>query len=52
VRQILTFGETLGSELWLVLCLMPTLIFLILNMLKYMEVYEGIWGLSGVYEGI
>ena len=31
---------------------MLTFIFLILDTLKYMEVYEGIWGLFRVYEGI
>ena len=43
--------DALGPELWLFLSLMSALIFVILDIFKYMRVYEGIWLLFEVYEG-
>ena len=40
--QILTLGDALGPELWSFVWFMLVLIFLILNILKYMGVYEDI----------
>ena len=40
--QILTLGDALGPKLWSFLCFVLSLIFLILEILEYMEVYEGI----------
>ena len=37
-------------QLWPFFCLMLVLIFLILNILKYMKVYEGIWRYTAVYD--
>ena len=45
-------GDALGPELCLFSDLMSSLIFLILDILKHMGVYEGIWRLFRVYEGI
>ena len=50
--QILTLGDALGPELCSFLRLMSSLTFLILDILKHMGVYEGIWALFTVYEGI
>ena len=44
-------GDALGFQLWLFLYLMLNVIFLILDILKYMKVYEGIWRLFKVYGG-
>ena len=40
--KILTFGTDLGPELSQLLYLMLAVVFLILDILKYMDVYEGI----------
>ena len=40
--QILTLGGSLELQLWQFLCLMLVLIFLMLEILKYMKMYEGI----------
>ena len=40
--QILTLGDALGPELRQLLGFMLALIFIILDILKYMRVYEGI----------
>ena len=50
--QILAVGNALGLELWVFLDVISNLIFRILDILKYMVVYEGIWTLSKVYESI
>ena len=40
--QILTLGDALEHQLWSFLCFMLVLIFLILDILEYVKVYEGI----------
>ena len=53
VCRILAFENGLGPEIWQFLGFMSALIILILDISKYMKVYEGIWGYLGmmkVYE--
>ena len=50
--QILTLGDALGLELRSFLGLMLAFIFRILDILKYMKVYEGIWAYLTLYESI
>ena len=45
-------GDALGRELRQFLGLMSSLTILILDILKHMGLYEGIWTLFSVYEGI
>ena len=50
--QILAWGDALGPELWLFLCLKSILILLILDSLTYMKVYEDILKYFPVFEGV
>ena len=45
-------GGCSAGELSPSLCFFSAFIFLVLDILKYMRVYEGTWGLFKVYEGI
>jgi len=47
--RILTLGDALELQLGAFLCLMLVIIFLILDILTYMKVYEGIWKSFKVY---
>ena len=46
------FGYVPGPDLCQFLCFMLGFIFRILDILKYMKVYEGVSRYLGVYEGI
>ena len=50
--QIVTLEDALGPELRPLLCFLSDVIFLILDILKYMKAYESMQGFFGVYEGV
>ena len=50
--KIIISGKGLGAEIWPFLTFMLALVFLIMDISRYMEVYEGTWRYMEVYEGI